>query len=212
MAKRTSDNSPAWLEAGFFARHHVHVARDLIGCMLVWDDVGGVIVETEAYAAVDDPACHTSFRPSARRFFEANLPGTAYVYMNYGVHWLLNVLALDGIVLNRAMQPAMGIDVMQRRRALQEPASLCSGPGKIGQSLALSAADHGSSLLGPLRHVRSRPTDFNESAVQADTRVGLSQALDRDWRFLLANHPCVSIPFGKAQRTHRVTKRQNRKG
>jgi len=205
MIEPLSGDSPVYLNSEFFARHHVDVARDLIGCMLVWDDVGGIIVETEAYAAVDDPACHTSFRPSARIFFEANVPGTAYVYMNYGVHWLLNILALDGIILFRAMEPALGIDVMQRRRGLQDPASLCSGPGKIGQSMALSAADHGSSLLSPSRHVRARAMDFDEAEVQADTRVGLSQALDRDWRFLLANHPCVSIPLGKAQRTHRVT-------
>ena len=52
----------------------------------------GRIVETEAYDAVGDAACHTWFRPSARTFVEAGRAGDAYVYMNYGVHWLFNVL------------------------------------------------------------------------------------------------------------------------
>ena len=60
---------------GFIHRPHLRVAHDLVECQLVWDNVGGVIVETEAYAVEDDRACHTAFRPSARIFVEANQPG-----------------------------------------------------------------------------------------------------------------------------------------
>ncbi len=88
------------LDVQFFDRHHLDVARDMIGTNLQWDGVGGMIVETEAYAAADDPACHTFFRPSARTFFENQTPGVAYACINYGIHWMLNVLTCDGIVLS----------------------------------------------------------------------------------------------------------------
>jgi len=182
----------------FFDRHHLTVARDLVGRTLVWDHVGGMIVETEAYGAIDDPACHTASRSSARGFFESNPPGTVYVYINYGLHWLLNVLTADGIVLIRAIQPTFGIETMSVRRKQTKETSLCSGPGKLGQALALSIADHGTSLLTPDRHVRPRYPGFEADEVVADTRVGLSKAYELPWRFLLPENPHLSVSFGKA--------------
>ena len=154
----------------FFDRPHLTVARDLVGCTLLWDNVGGVVVETEGYAVEDDPACHTAFRPSTRLFVATHLPGAVYVTINYGLHWLLNVLASDGIVLIRAIQPTAGIEMM---------AALCSGPGKLGQALSLSPADHGSSLLTADRYVISRDALFDSSKIVADVSVGLSRAVDR---------------------------------
>jgi len=182
----------------FFNRHHVTVAQDLVGRSLVWDQVGGMIVETEAYGAIDDPACHTASRSSARAFFELNPPGTVYVYINYGLHWLLNVLAADGIVLIRAIQPMLGIEAMSVRRKQTKETSLCSGPGKLGQALALSIADHGTSLLTPDRHVLPRSPEFDADSIVADTRVGLSKAYDIPWRFLLPENPHISVAVGKA--------------
>ena len=121
------------------------VATDMIGTHLHWEGVGGMIVETEAYAAADDPACHTFFRPSARAFFEGQSPGIVYVYISYGIHWMLNVLTCNGIVLIRAIQPITGIRRIQIRRKIQNTTQLCSGPGKIGQALSLGSGDHGSS-------------------------------------------------------------------
>jgi 3-methyladenine DNA glycosylase Mpg len=90
-------------ERSFFDRAHLEVARDLLCCELVWDDVTGIIVETESYGNADDPACHTATRPSTREFIRRNPPGTVYAYINYGMYWLLNVLAADGIT--RAILP-----------------------------------------------------------------------------------------------------------
>jgi DNA-3-methyladenine glycosylase len=191
----------------FFDDHHADVARKLLGCTLIWDGVGGVIVETEAYAAKDDPACHTSFRPSARAFFETHSPGTVYVYMNYGVHWLLNVLARDGIILIRALQPTLGIDLIRQRRRQPADTDLCSGPGKVGQAIALSGSDHGTSLLTETRHVLSRDDQFDAGKILTDVRVGLSTGLDRPWRFLLAGNAHVSIPHGKAIAKKRPARR-----
>ncbi|MCA9063326.1 MAG: DNA-3-methyladenine glycosylase [Planctomycetaceae bacterium] len=186
------------LPVEFFQRSHLTVAEALIGCTLVWDGVGGIVVETEAYAAEGDAACHTSFRPSARDFFARHSPGTAYVYLNYGVHWLLNVLTEDGIVLLRALQPTRGLKQMARRRGKSGENELCSGPGKIGQALRLSGRDHGTSLLTLKRCFLRRAPDIRLT-VCSDYRVGLSRAVDYPWRFLAEDHPCVSVPRGKAQ-------------
>ena len=104
------------LTAPYFERHPVECARDLIGCVFEWRGCAGRIVETEAYTAEGDPACHTFFRPGARRFVQSHEAGTAYVYLNYGVHWLFNVLVkgpdMAGFVLFRALEPTSGIGEM----------------------------------------------------------------------------------------------------
>lgn len=175
----------------FFARHHLTVARDLIGCRLMWHGVGGVIVETEAYAVDGDPACHTAKRPSARKFVAEHRPGTAYVYLNYGVHWLLNVLALDGIVLFRALEPTHGLNLMAERRGTTVLRNLCSGPGKLGQALNLSGTDHGVSLLTPDQHIQQR-RDAQGLSISAAPRIGISAAVERPWRFFQSDSPHVS--------------------
>ncbi len=89
---RISGCDPLPLERGFFERGVVACARGLVGCRLVWGGCAGVIVETEAYAEHGDKACHTASRPSARAFIRDHDAGAAYVYFNYGMHWMLNVL------------------------------------------------------------------------------------------------------------------------
>lgn len=182
----------------FFDRHHVDVARDMIGTHLNWDGVGGTVVETEAYAAAGDPACHTFFRPSARAFFAEQSPGIVYVYLSYGVHWMLNVLARDGIVLIRALEPTSGVRRIELRRKTKKVTQLCSGPGKVGQALLLRQHDHGSSIVTNRRFLLPRSPDFEASGIVADARVGLSVGLDRQWRFLLEGNRHVSVPPGKA--------------
>src|SRR4029450_13549797 len=80
------------IRASFFRRDPLTCARELIGTELMWGECSGVVVEVEAYAAIDDEAAHIFTRPSARSFIERNKAGTAYVYFNYRVHWMLNVL------------------------------------------------------------------------------------------------------------------------
>lgn len=180
----------------FFDRPTLLVAREMLGCTLHWDNVSGTIVETEAYAANGDEACHTAFRPSARRFFESNAPGTAYVYINYGIHWMLNVLAHDGIVLFRALEPQSGLDTMAERRGVDRLHSLCSGPGKLGRAIGLCAADHGCSLLTATRRLSARRSDFDASKIAADTRIGITRSADLPWRFLIRGNPHMSVPVG----------------
>jgi len=204
---RTSGVRASNLPPEFFNRHHLDVARELLGCALHWDGVGGIIVETEAYAAKDDPACHTFYRESARTFFESNTPGTVYAYISYGMYWLLIVLTCDGIVLIRAIEPATGIATMQQRRRQMALTALCSGPGKLGQAIGLSRDDHGESLLTTTRCIRPRLADFDETQIVSDIRVGLSTAFDRQWRFLIAGNPHVSVAPGKAWSKRRTPRR-----
>ena len=192
------------LARDFFARDPVTCARELIGCTLVWGRCAGVIVETEAYAAVNDEACHTWSRPSARAFVAKHPPGAAYVYFNYGMYWMLNVLvkggAEDGFVLFRAIEPTAGIAAMTRRRAanfksknskLKSLTSLCSGPGKLAQALGVTGQDHGRDFCDDLG-VRFFPPAAAVD-VETDVRVGISRAEDLPWRFLLRGSGHISV-------------------
>ncbi len=186
----------------FFQRDPVTCARELIGCELVWKQCAGIIVETEAYAALNDEACHTFARPSARTFVAKHDAGAAYVYFNYGMYWLLNVLVKggseDGFVLFRAIEPTRGIELMTRRRLahrnsrLAHPRQLCSGPGKLALALGVDGRDHGRDLC-TRKTIGFRPAPARV-AVDADVRIGISKAAHLPWRFLLRGSDFVSVP------------------
>lgn len=181
----------------FFTQRPLACAAELIGCELVWERCSGIIVETEAYTAIGDDACHTFLRRGAQKFVDSHPAGTAYVYLNYGVHWLLNVLIKgpegDGFVLIRALEPRRGVPLMQERRSLEDPTKLCSGPGKLTQALAIPATFHGSDLCAnPERAFHARPADVVAPALVADVRIGISRAADLPWRFLAAGSRHVS--------------------
>ena len=192
------------LKEDFFSLHPLTCAAGLIGCELHWDHCSGIIVETEAYTAVGDEACHTFLRRGAQKFVDTHPAGTAYVYLNYGVHWLLNVLVkgrMDGFVLIRALEPRLGLPMMQERRGMDDRAKLCSGPGKLTQALAIPPTFHGSSLCqDPARSFHARPPDEPVPAVVTDVRIGISRAADLPWRFLLRGSRYVSRGPTRASR------------
>lgn len=182
------------LTTDFFQRTPEVCARELIGKTLRWGDCSGIIVETEAYAEVGDEACHTFFRPSARAFVEAHDAGAAYVYLNYGMYWLTNVLIKDGgsngFVLIRALEPCEGVEVMKERRAKEKLADLCSGPGKLSMALAIDGRDHGRSLV---ETPKACFEDGPELEVQEDLRIGISKSEDLPWRFLARDSSFLSV-------------------
>ena len=186
---------PRRLKPADFLRPAEEVARDLIGCTLLVDGVGGRIVETEAYD-MTDPASHTFGGPTARNQAMFGPPGRAYVYRSYGIHWCLNfVCEPEGHgagVLIRAIEPTHGIDVMCERRGLHEPRLLCSGPGRVGQALAIAHAMNGHRLdHQPFEvHAAPRPHD-----VVVGPRIGITKAAEVPWRFGLAGSPFLSRPF-----------------
>jgi DNA-3-methyladenine glycosylase len=184
------------IKTEFFQRDPLTCARELVGYELVWNGCGGVIVETEAYSVRNDEACHTFTRPSSRDFVTRMPPGAAYVYLNYGVHWLLNFLVRggseDGFVLIRALEPTRGIEEMNRRRNMTTLKNLCSGPGKLTRALGIDGAFHGWDLLShpdaSLRHPSTPPS------VQACRRIGITRSADFPWRFVAAGSGFLSVP------------------
>lgn len=186
------------IQASFFARDPQTCAAGLIGCELHWEGCAGLVVETEAYSAVDDEACHTFSRKAIRTFVAERPPGTAYVYLNYGMYWLLNVLAKGetgaGFVLIRALEPTLGLDLMQRRRRQERLEALCSGPGKLTVALGIHGHDNGIDLCArPNRGFlpRSGPVE-----VVTDRRIGITRSQELPWRYLARGNRFVSRPVG----------------
>jgi len=175
---------PKFLTRKFFQRDPLICARELIGCELRWGHRAGIIVETEAYDTEGDEASHTFFRPSARAFVAAHREGAAYVYFNYGVHWMLNVLvkgSREGFVLFRALEPIAGLEAMHLARGVESIHQLCSGPGKLAKALGVTGADHGRDLC--------REAEFafypapKKLQVVSGPRIGITKATTLPWRF-----------------------------
>jgi len=181
----------------FFQVDPLLCAANLIGTELVWGKCAGLVVETEAYLVEGDEACHTFKRPSARVFVERNKPGAAYIYFNYGVHWMLNVLVKggprDGLILIRAIEPRRGLAIMRRRRSVEDVRRLCSGPGRLTQALDITKRHHEIDLCSDPAHCFRARRD-SEVPVVADRRVGISHAKDFPWRFTLCDSQFLSVP------------------
>lgn len=187
------------LGEAFFARPPREVARDLIGCGLFHAGVGGVIVETEAYER-DDPACHAFVGRTARSAVLFGPPARAYVYLCYGIHRMFNVVTgEDGIaaaVLVRALEPTAGLETMRERRGTSmAPPSLCSGPGKLCEALAIELGQTHLSVTEPPFAITSRPPEAYPGIV-AGPRIGITKAADLPWRYCLADSPYLSRPAG----------------
>jgi DNA-3-methyladenine glycosylase len=176
-------------------RDPIAAARRLIGWTLLVDGVGGPIVEAEAYRH-DDPASHSFRGRTPRNGAMFGPPGTLYVYRSYGIHWCVNIVCgpegVPDAVLVRALEPERGIELMRARRG-REP--LTSGPGNVGQALAATAELNGAParLLPPARARR----------VVRTTRIGLTRAAERPWRFLDPDSAWVSRPISSASRAGR---------
>lgn len=184
------------LTPDFFTADPVACARNLIGASFHWKGCTGRIVETEAYHALGDEACHTWLRPSSRDFVENREAGDAYVYLNYGVHWLFNILVKgpegNGFVLLRAMDPVDGLEQMRKRRGNFPDKLLAAGPGRLTNALGIGREDHGTSFL--------KSDDCwirleKEPQVIAGPRIGISKAVELPWRFGDPESKCLSKRF-----------------
>lgn len=186
------------LEEAFFDRSVHQVARELIGCELLVDGVGGVIVETESYER-DDPACHAyvGLTPRTETLFGA--PGRAYVYLSYGIHSLLNAVCEPrgsaAAVLIRALEPGHGIARMQQRRRRAGLRELCSGPGKLTEALGVGLELNAVALAEPPFELRARSAEWRGVEVGTGPRIGISRATERPWRFCAADSAYLSKPL-----------------
>ncbi|HEU4785395.1 MAG TPA: DNA-3-methyladenine glycosylase [Ktedonobacterales bacterium] len=189
------------LTRAFYARPTLDVARDLIGktlCRQTEDGVtAGIIVETEAYVAAIDPAAHGYRGKTPRNAVMFGPPGRAYVYFTYGMHYCLNVVTEeDGIaaaVLLRALEPMVGISLMRVRRGERiADRDLARGPGRLCAAMALTVADNGLDLQGDALWLMETPDFPPDASIVATPRIGITQAADWPWRFVLAGSRWVS--------------------
>ena len=190
------------LPASFFERSVLDVAHDLVGCALLVDGVGGVIVETEAYRG-DEPACHAYVGLTERTEPLFGRPGHAYVYLSYGIHSLLNVVAEPegdaAAALIRAIEPRWGLDVMRSRRGLEDERLLCSGPGKLTQALGVGLEHNRRSLSAPPFALRRGPRPWSGATVAVAPRIGITRAVELPWRYCASGSPYLSRPLPRAQ-------------
>lgn len=205
---RSRTTEPQTLPRAFYARPTLRVAADLLGKVLVHRRgarvTSGVIVEVEAYIGESDPACHAAPGPTPRNALLYGPPGVAYVYLNYGIHALVNCVTeaagRPAAVLIRALDPVDGVALMRRRRA--RPAKgrpgrsgvpdvdLCRGPGNLTVALGIALADNGRELTGDRLFVEDR--GIRIGAVVWTPRIGIRVGTDRPWRAHVAGHPAVS--------------------
>ncbi|HEX9599706.1 MAG TPA: DNA-3-methyladenine glycosylase [Gaiellaceae bacterium] len=179
----------------FFA-HSVHeIAPELIGATLLFDGVGGVIVELEAYDH-EDPAAHGYRGRTERNRSMFGPPGHAYVYRSYGVHWCLNfVCEPEGVanaVLIRALEPTQGLEAMRVRRGTENERLLCAGPGRLCQALGITHEHDGLPLDRAPFELRARD---EEPEIVRGPRIGITKAADRPWRYCLAGSRFLSRRF-----------------
>ncbi len=174
------------------------VACQLIGSILIRDfsdgtSVGGVIVETEAYAA-HEAASHSHGRRTERNAPMFMRAGTIYIYRSYGIHLCMNIVVghEDGqAVLIRALQPTMGLERMRALRGVEADQMLCSGPGRVGQALGIELHWSGKHLSElPVRLVAKA----NNGRIESRQRIGISRAQELPWRFVLAGSAYLSRP------------------
>ncbi len=172
-----------------------HVARSLIGTLLLVDGVGGIVVETEAYDE-REPASHAYVGSTPRTAVLFGPPGRVYIYRSYGIHWCLNIVCREighgaGVLL-RALEPTVGVARMMERRGTQNLRALCSGPGKLGQALQITGALNGGRVdRAPFALLRA----IDNPIVVRGRRIGISTALEKPWRFGLKGSHYLSRPF-----------------
>jgi DNA-3-methyladenine glycosylase len=187
--------SPPRLDKTFFDRSVHAVAPDLIGTTLLFNGVGGIIVEVEAYHHTD-PAAHSFRGPTERNAVMFGPPGYIYVYRSYGIHWCVNFVCeaagSASAVLIRAVEPTQGIPTMRRRRGLSDIRLLCAGPGRVCEALAITRAHNGLALDQPPFELRPRQGAVD---VASGVRIGLTKAVELPWRYGLKGSRFLSKPF-----------------
>jgi DNA-3-methyladenine glycosylase len=190
------------LNRRFFTRDSPALARALLGKVLVHNRLGrisaGLIVETEAYDQTD-PASHSFNGETERNSVMFLGGGFAYVYLSYGVHWCFNVSAdrpgYGSAVLIRALDPVEGIELMRRRRGLSrhsDPLLLTSGPGRLTQAMAITRRQNGRDLVSSSLQIVRSSGPLQRFEIETTRRIGISKAVTRQWRFLIAGNRFVS--------------------
>jgi DNA-3-methyladenine glycosylase len=196
------------LRRDFYDRPTLTVARELVGKVLVHRTTegraSGVIVETEAYIGEADPACHAAPGPTRRNQPLYGPPGFSYVYLNYGIHFLTNVVTesegAPAAVLLRALEPLEGIPLMRHRRgksggdAVREH-DLCRGPGNLSRALGITLAENWVDLESDRLFIEDRR--YEPGAVAWSPRIGINVGTEHEWRCFVVRSAAVSGKRGR---------------
>jgi DNA-3-methyladenine glycosylase len=184
----------------FYEQPTLELAKALLGCLLVKETKEGIaagyIVETEAYIGPGDRAAHSyQNRRTKRTEVMFQRSGLAYTYLMH-THCLFNVVSggeeKPEAVLIRALEPRSGIELMKRRRGLEDLKSLTSGPGKLTKSMGISIEDYGRPLTSPPIYIAK---GICPESISAGKRIGINNsgdARDYPWRFWITNSKYVS--------------------
>lgn len=187
---------PSPLPADFYARDVLAVAPALLGARLVRRlggvEVGGIICEVEAYRGEEDLACHARAGRTPRTAVMYGLPGRAYVYFTYGMHWCLNAVCMDenypAAVLLRAIRPDLGLEAIAERRAGVAAAHWTDGPAKLCRALGVDGALNGCDLTDPGGELWIEPGEaVSPERIRASSRIGIERVPEPwkslPWRF-----------------------------
>lgn len=179
------------------------VAPELLGKLLVHRTPEGItagrIVEVEAYAGPEDKGAHSyGGKRTPRTEIQFGPGGFAYIYFIYGMHCCFNVVTngpgVPQVALIRALEPVEGIELMMRRRGLEDKTALCNGPGKLCQAMGITKAQYGADLCGPDLYLVPGP-EPGKGTVMASPRVNIDYAQEfREvpWRYYIKDDPFVS--------------------
>ncbi len=204
VSPRSSDSLSGLILPEWCDRPSVQLAPDLLGCTLHRQLPDGpiiraTIVETEAYAP-GDPACHAYTGKSKRNAAMFGPPGHSYVYLIYGMYHCLNVVSEAAGIGSAVLLRALALDSVPAELAnwlsakqLSKPSLIAAGPGKLCRALAIDR-----DLDGALYHPDSglwlerRSADIPASQIVQTTRIGITKAVDKPWRWYLKDSPSVS--------------------
>lgn len=183
------------------------LAKDLLGKVLFTQINGeitaGIIVETEAYFGIQDKASHAyGGRRTNRTETLYQQGGVSYVYLCYGIHNLFNVVSsVEGephAVLIRAIEPLIGLDIMETRRKIAATkAAISSGPGSAAKALGIDRTFNEKELSGEEIWIEDHAIRYTTDQIAAVPRVGVAYAQEDallPWRFFVKDNKYVSKP------------------
>lgn len=181
----------------FLEQSAITAAKQLLGCELERQIDGKIIrakiVETEAYDQTD-AASHSYNGQTPRTEVMFGPAGHLYVYFTYGMHYCCNIVTgsagTGSGVLIRAVEPIAGEDIMIANRK-KSGVELSNGPAKLCQALRIDKAFNGHSIIHePIKLIVNQPLASRE--IVTTTRIGITEAKEKPWRFYIENNPYVS--------------------
>jgi len=184
----------------FFARNSLEVARDILGHVLVRESpegkTSGIIVEVEVYRGEDDPASFAYRGKTKRSEPLYGSPGTAFVYLTYGMYYLLNIITekenFPAAILIRAVEPLEGVELMKKRRKTDNIHNLASGPGKLAQAFAIDLSLNGVDMTSYYSSLYVGEKKVEAKELVWRPRIGIKEGIDRLWRVYIKNNPFIS--------------------